>query len=111
LSVDENSRKIEVTRLAPGDYFGEMGLLTGQPLNGEITALTRAVIYEIPKDAISPLLKGRPSMAEELSESLASRQLARRTVFDHGHRMEQLKKGWQVASEPILGVCPPCSAI
>ena len=92
--------------MAPGDYFGEIGLLTGQPLNGEITALTRAVIYEIPKDAISPLLKGRPSMAEELSESLA-----RRTVFDHGHRMEQLKKGWQVASEPILGVCSPCSAI
>ena len=97
--------------MAPGDYFGEIGLLTGQPLNGEITALTRAVIYEIPKDAISPLLKGRPSMAEELSECLASRQLARRTVFDHGHRMEQLKKGWQVASEPILGVCSPCSAI
>jgi hypothetical protein len=40
------------------------------------------VIYEISKDALSPLLKARPSMTEELSESLASRRLARRTVLD-----------------------------
>lgn len=64
------------------DYFGEMGLLTGEPLNGEATALTRAVIYEISKDALCPLLKAFRSMAEELSESLASRQLAHRTVLD-----------------------------
>jgi CRP-like cAMP-binding protein len=87
--VDENGRQIEVTRLAPGDYFGEMGLLTGEPLNGAITALTRVVTYEISKDAVTPLLKARPSMAEELSESLASRQLARRTVLDHSHHQEQ----------------------
>jgi len=85
-SVEENGRKMEVIRLAPGDYFGELGLLTGESLNGELTALTRAVIYEISKDAISPLLKARPSIAEELSESLASRQLAHRTVL---HRLDQ----------------------
>jgi len=80
--VEENGRKVEVTRLAPGDYFGEVGLLTGGPVNGELTALTRAVIYEISKEALSPLLKARPDLAEELSESLASRRLARRTVLD-----------------------------
>jgi hypothetical protein len=47
------------------------------------------VIYEISKDALSPLLKARPSMAEELSESLASRQLAHRTVLDKHHQQEQ----------------------
>jgi CRP-like cAMP-binding protein len=51
-------------------------------LNGELTALTRVVIYEIPKDALSPLLKARPGMTEELSESLASRQLANRAILD-----------------------------
>lgn len=92
-SVEENGRKIEVIRLAPGDYFGEMGLLTDEPVNGEITALTRVVIYEISKDALSPLLKARPSMAEELSESLASRQLANRTVLDHHHQKEHHEEG------------------
>ncbi|MGB9332431.1 MAG: mechanosensitive ion channel family protein [Steroidobacteraceae bacterium] len=82
-SVEVNGRKIEVIRLAPGDYFGEVGLLTGKPLEGNLTALTRVVIYEISKAALSPLIKGRPGLAEELSESLASRQLANRTVLDH----------------------------
>src|SRR6202140_1449307 len=70
-SAEENGRKFEVTRLAPGDYFGELGLLTGEPLNGELTALTRVVIYEISKAALSPLHRARPGMAGELSESLA----------------------------------------
>jgi small-conductance mechanosensitive channel/CRP-like cAMP-binding protein len=92
-SVEENGRKIEVIRLAPGDYFGELGLLTGEALKGELTALTRAVIYEISKDALSPLLKARPSIAEELSESLASRRLAHRTVLGHHDHAEQHEEG------------------
>jgi CRP-like cAMP-binding protein len=80
---EHNGRKFERLRLTPGIYFGETGLLTGQPLSGEITALTKAVIYEISKDALLPLLKARSGMADELSELLASRQLARRTVLDH----------------------------
>jgi small-conductance mechanosensitive channel/CRP-like cAMP-binding protein len=92
-SAEENGRKFEVIRLAPGDYFGELGLLTGEPLNGELTALTRVTIYEISKDALSPLLQARPNMTEELSESLASRRLANRTMLDfHGHN-EQHEDG------------------
>jgi len=82
-STQENGRELEVARLATGDYFGESGLLTGEPLNGQVTALTRAVVYEISKDALSPLLEARPAIAEELSEALASLQLANRTVLDH----------------------------
>ena len=99
-SVEQDGRKIEVTRLAPGDYFGEVGLLTGEPLKGDLTALTWVVIYEISKDALAPLLKARPAMAEELSESLASRQLARRTVLDHRDHEEQHGDG---LADRVLG--------
>lgn len=92
-SAEEDGRKIEVIRLAPGDYFGEVGLLTGEPVNGELAALTKAVIYEISKGALAPLLKARPTMAEELSESLAARQLANRTVLDYPGRKEQPETG------------------
>jgi small-conductance mechanosensitive channel/CRP-like cAMP-binding protein len=78
----ENGIDIERARLTPGIYFGESGLLTGKPLRGEITALTKVVIYEISKDALLPLFKARPSMAEELSEALVRRQLANRSVLD-----------------------------
>jgi small-conductance mechanosensitive channel/CRP-like cAMP-binding protein len=88
-STQENGQQHEVARLAIGDYFGESGLLTGEPLNGQVTALTRAVIYEISKQALSPLLEARPAIAEELSETLASLQLANRTALDHRADGEQ----------------------
>jgi small-conductance mechanosensitive channel/CRP-like cAMP-binding protein len=92
-STEENGREIELVRLATGDYFGEMGLLTGEPLNGQVTALTRAAIYEIPKNALSPLLKARPAIAEELSETLASLQMANRTVLDKNENIERHEAG------------------
>jgi small-conductance mechanosensitive channel/CRP-like cAMP-binding protein len=95
-STEEDGRKVEVVRLAPGDYFGEIGLLTGEPLNGELVALTRAVTYQVSKAALSPLLEARPSMAEELSESLASRRLAQRTVLDLQHHKQQPETGLAV---------------
>lgn len=82
----DKGRRVERSRLTPGTYFGELGLLTDKPLEGEITALTKAVIYEIPKAALLPLLKARPSMAEELSEVLASRQLSSLAALDNNAR-------------------------
>jgi len=92
-STEQNGRKIEVVRLATGDYFGEHGLLTGEPLNDQVTALTRTVIYEISKHALSPLLKARPAIAEELSETLARLQLANRTVLGHDDVKKQHEGG------------------
>lgn len=82
---DDEAGAVERLRLSPGTYFGEMGLLTGTPISGQITALTKVVVYEVSKEAILPLLKARPRMAEELSTLLASRLLARQTVLEEAH--------------------------
>lgn len=92
-TAEEGGRRVEVLRLARGDYFGEFGLLTGEPMYGDVTAVTRVVIYEISKDSLSPLMQARPGLARELSESLASRQLARRTVLDQRNGAEVVKEG------------------
>jgi small-conductance mechanosensitive channel/CRP-like cAMP-binding protein len=86
-STEEEGEMIEVIRLAPGDFFGELGVLAGEPLHGEIVALTRAVTYEIPQSALTPLLKARAGLVAELSESLANRRLAKRTVLDSRDRL------------------------
>jgi CRP-like cAMP-binding protein len=74
---------VESTRLTPGFYVGEMGLLTGEPLSGDISALTQTVAYEIGKDALIPILKARPAFADELGEALELRQQARQTALNH----------------------------
>ncbi len=63
----------ELTRLAPGDCFGEGGVLTDVEEVGRITALTLAVVYEISQEALAELMRSRPILAEELGAILSQR--------------------------------------
>jgi small-conductance mechanosensitive channel len=67
----------------PGHVFGEMSLLTGEPRSATVTALVPSVVYEVPKDALAPLLATRPALAEELSEVVARRRKPRPACADH----------------------------
>ncbi|MBY5623276.1 cyclic nucleotide-binding domain-containing protein [Rhizobium leguminosarum] len=60
-------------RLAPGDFFGETGLLAGMQEVCTLEALTPVTAYEIDQEAFAPLLSERPALAEEIADHLASR--------------------------------------
>jgi CRP-like cAMP-binding protein len=61
-------------RLVPGDVFGEVSLLTGQPRSATVRAATDAVAFEVDKDHLDPILRRRPELAEGLAAMVASRQ-------------------------------------
>jgi CRP-like cAMP-binding protein len=63
----------ETMRFAPGDSFGEAGLLAGAATMFSIRALTKATVYEIAKIDLAPILKERPAIAAELGKILARR--------------------------------------
>jgi len=69
----EKSRETELGRLAPGDFFGEGGLLTGAGEPGTVKALTNVVVYEVTQEGLASLLRDRPSMADELGTLLSRR--------------------------------------
>ena len=92
-SEERDGRLVERVRVTPGIFFGEMGLLTGQAIKGQVSALTESVIYEISKSALAPLLKARPRMVEELGEVLAARQLAQRTILGSRDNEEPQREG------------------
>jgi CRP-like cAMP-binding protein len=68
--------EIEVLRLAPGDCFGQASVMSGAVTTFKVKALTRAVVYEIGKDDIAPILKERPAIAAELSQIMMRREAA-----------------------------------
>lgn len=51
-------------------------MLTGAKTVFKVEALTRAVVYEIAKDDLAPILKARPAIAVELGQVLAMREAA-----------------------------------
>jgi CRP-like cAMP-binding protein len=67
-------------RFGPGDYFGEIGLLTGAPAGGNIIALAPSVVYELAKADLRPTLEARPQIAQELGRAMAERLGTGRTL-------------------------------
>ena len=58
-------------RIAPGEVFGEISLLTGQPRTATVTAALDSVVYEIHRQDLDPILKRRPEIAEGLAAVMA----------------------------------------
>jgi CRP-like cAMP-binding protein len=55
---------VQVAQISPGQFFGEMSLLTGEPRSATIKAITRSSCFEISKQHILTILKERPEIGE-----------------------------------------------
>jgi small-conductance mechanosensitive channel len=76
-------------RLAPGDFFGETGLLAGMGEVYTLEALTRVTVYEIDQQAFAPVLENRPAMAEDLAFSLSRRAQQVQAGAPQGRQQER----------------------
>lgn len=63
-----------VTTLRPGDFFGEMSLVTGETRSATCAARTDVVCSVLDHTALRPLLAEHPHVTEHLSAKLAERQ-------------------------------------
>ncbi len=75
---DDGEGEIELGRLGPADHYGEIMMLTGSPNPTKITALMPALVYQLAKEDLAPILEARPEVANELSCALAQHQAALR---------------------------------
>ena len=66
---------VRLDRLRPGDLFGEMSLLTGQPRSASVVACTDAVVFELDKGHLDPILRRRPELARQLADLMAHRRI------------------------------------
>ncbi len=73
--VSQDGAEREVSRLGAGDFFGEMGLLTGEPRTATVVAETDVECYRVGKEEFQQLLVDRSALAEEVADILARRRL------------------------------------
>lgn len=69
-----NGQQRRIDELSPGTVFGEFSLLTGEPRSSTIIPYGDALVFEIGKGAIAPILNERMEIAQRLSCILADRQ-------------------------------------
>jgi len=85
----------DVASLGPGDYFGEMGMMTGQPRASSVIATTDVKCYRLGKEAFQAILQRRPELVEDLSRTLAVRRVELEAVRDEASEeaiRERLRK-------------------
>jgi small-conductance mechanosensitive channel/CRP-like cAMP-binding protein len=76
VTLSRDGHSTVVAQLGPGDCVGEMSLLTGEPRNATVIALTEVEAVEIKKDAFAAYVRGNTGALTQLSDLLAQRQLA-----------------------------------
>ena len=74
VSIDGNLSE-RLATLAEGDFFGEMGMMTGEPRSATVIALTDVECYRVDKNSFDEILRSRPEIAESISEVLARRRV------------------------------------
>jgi small-conductance mechanosensitive channel len=73
--------KVVATIQAPG-FFGEMGMLTGEPRSADVVALTDVDCFRLDKTGLESIIRERPEIAAEISGVLAKRALELETITE-----------------------------
>ncbi len=63
----------EVIPLGPGDFFGEVALMSGAPRNANVVARTDVTVYTLKKADFDAALRSCPSLREQLLKVFAQR--------------------------------------
>jgi CRP-like cAMP-binding protein len=73
IQLRENNAPKTVATLSEGEFFGEMGLFTGEPRRADVVAAEETEVLEITHEAVKPLLDDNPDLAGGLAETIARR--------------------------------------
>src|SRR5436190_3126385 len=75
VQVPENNIQKVINRLTVNDFFGEMGLMTGEPRTATVVAEDEVDVLEIRKAAIKPIFEVNPDLMSAVYEIIEARKL------------------------------------
>jgi small-conductance mechanosensitive channel len=76
VEIAAGGQHTKVAAIKPGDFFGEMSLLTGAPRSATVRATAPLSVLVVGKEDLAPLLANNQSLVDRFGETLAQRQSA-----------------------------------
>lgn len=83
VSVHEPGGDQVVAELGPGEFVGEMSLITGERRSASVQAKGKVEVVEIGKDALAPALSADPDLARRIAGTIEQRHAE--LVATHRH--------------------------
>jgi CRP/FNR family cyclic AMP-dependent transcriptional regulator len=68
-----DGREMVINEMRPGDFFGEVGVLTNQPRSTSAIARTESQLMALPRQAFLGILEAEPAVARRILEMTANR--------------------------------------
>ena len=73
--LEENGQgRVEVARLGPGKFFGEMSLMTGEERRATVRTVNESEVLVVGKDAFSKVFDSYPDLVQHVCDVLAERE-------------------------------------
>jgi len=80
---DDTHKENYAYSLKQGEFFGEIGLITGEPQGATVRAATALECYVLGPDDFTEILSSRKNIVEEISQVVVSRQSALQKARDN----------------------------
>ncbi len=80
--------QIKVADLAPGTFFGEQSLLTGQPRSATVLCVAESIVCEITKNCMTNLLERKPDLVESLGRAIIGRDMLNELALSRATKEE-----------------------
>jgi len=94
---DSAGRQRMVTTLGPGDFFGEMAVVTGRPRSATVEVIEDADLLKVPAGTLKEMVAGTGEVAIRLIQHLAER-------LEHANRFIDLLLEDDITARVILAI-------
>ncbi len=71
--MSADGRELVINEMRPGDWFGELALLTGRPHSAGAMARIESEVLAVPRQAFDGLLAAHPNLAKRMLDMTAER--------------------------------------
>ena len=100
---NKEGNPIVVATLWPGDCVGEMSLLTGAPRSADVYVKHNAILLEIKKEHIAPVLESNNELIQQMSALLVERQAHNEKSLNRDDLDKKVEEARRSIAAKIIG--------
>jgi small-conductance mechanosensitive channel/CRP-like cAMP-binding protein len=79
---NQDGSSVTVNQLGPGECFGEMALVTGEPRGASVIAAEDSEVLLVDKEALTPIMLANPELPERFGELLFERRAMTQSALE-----------------------------